>query len=671
MKRLLLLLLLVPFLASAAPFAEWLQVPVPGGGTIRIWGEGDEYDAYFETEDGHPLRMNFGVGRYEYVSRDETTKAYEGTGVFLGDEAGNEALIASLPLRVRDESEAHDAAVRARIDEFEAVLHTRERWNEIKAQTERANEIAELAAKGEWDGPQPTAPTTGTIVGLTILVDFPVTNGTGQTTGWAWEQQSPRITRDVADGWFNREEPFGTGNYSVRKFYELSSQGRFDYTNVVIGPFRLPYPRSYYDVKTETFGYGARRLVNDAIQTVMSDAEWQTRYLPLFRLMTPVSGTSGEMRAINVVYAGARPSGWSVGLWPHHWTLDTSSSARKTWKNAAGANCWFRHYVIADAQNTPDTVSTTLHHENGHMVCGFPDLYHNSSASSKGVGQLSLMCYHGRSDVDPYLRAGAGWYTPKTLPSRGWVTITGDRSDVYKFVRSDDPREYFLIENRRRRETNANLQGDGIVIWRCNTAVDGNMKTARLSQYNSGHPSNNRYDNELSVEQADGCYHYELGNSTTQANDFWFEGNAASLYTGVFDNDSAACSRWRDGTASGLKLSRFSASGDTMTFYVGDPPVYDAPAFSTPADGGHVPLSFGKDGSNNPTFEVTIKNAAKDAWYTVYASDTVDGAYKAVTSIQATADGLLTLSIPAPSSKPTRFVRIGVSEAQVSTNTGL
>ena len=91
---------------------------------------------------------------------------------------------------------------------------------------------------------------------------------------------------------------------------------------------------------------------------------------------------------------------------------------------------------------------------------------------------------------------------------------------------------------------------------------------------------------------------------------------------------------------------------------------------ATPED-GHAPLSFGKDASNNPTFEVTIKNAAKDAWYTVYASDTVDGPYRAVTSAKATANGLKTLSIPAPSSKPTRFVRIGVSDSQVPANTEL
>ncbi len=52
MKRLLALFLLLPLLACAAPFAEWIVVPVPGGGSVRVWGEGDEYDAYFETEDG-------------------------------------------------------------------------------------------------------------------------------------------------------------------------------------------------------------------------------------------------------------------------------------------------------------------------------------------------------------------------------------------------------------------------------------------------------------------------------------------------------------------------------------------------------------------------------------------------------------------------------------------
>ena len=90
---------------------------------------------------------------------------------------------------------------------------------------------------------------------------------------------------------------------------------------------------------------------------------------------------------------------------------------------------------------------------------------------------------------------------------------------------------------------------------------------------------------------------------------------------------------------------------------------FAAPVLST--------LGFGADDPDNPTFDITVRNAAKDAWYTVYAAEGVDGPYKAVLSVQAPKDGPMTLSIPAPSSQPTRFVRIGASDDQVPANTEL
>ena len=123
------------------------------------------------------------------------------------------------------------------------------------------------------------------------------------------------------------------------------------------------------------------------------------------------------------------------------------------------------------------------------------------------------------------------------------------------------------------------------------------------------------------------------------------------------------------GYVTGVGYAGGGSVGDFKASYTGGG--YVAPVLSTLADGGHAPLGFGRDSSNNPTFEVTIKNAAKDAWYTVYAADAVDGAYKAVTSVKASADGLMTLSIPAPSSKPARFVRIGVDESAVPAGTSL
>ena len=95
-----------------------------------------------------------------------------------------------------------------------------------------------------------------------------------------------------------------------------------------------------------------------------------------------------------------------------------------------------------------------------------------------------------------------------------------------------------------------------------------------------------------------------------------------------------------------------------------------APVFATPAADGVPALAFGGTAAA-PVLAVSIANAAKGAWYTVYASDAVDGTYAAVTSEQATADGLKTLSIPAPASKPARFVRVGVSDAEISSGTEL
>ncbi len=97
------------------------------------------------------------------------------------------------------------------------------------------------------------------------------------------------------------------------------------------------------------------------------------------------------------------------------------------------------------------------------------------------------------------------------------------------------------------------------------------------------------------------------------------------------------------------------------------------PVLATRADDGVEPLGFGVDPSDDsPTFEVTIRNASGGVWYTVYAADAVGGPYKAAAdSVHATANGLLTLSVPAPSSKPTCFVRIGASDSPVTDGTAL
>jgi M6 family metalloprotease-like protein len=579
MKRLLVLFLLLPFLASAAPFAEWLDVPVPGGGSVRIWGEGDEYDAYFETEDGHALRVNDEAGRYEYVDLDDETGAYVGTGIFLGDEEGKEARLSALPLHVRDTSEEHRRAVETRIGEIQSVLRDAERWEEAKKKGAERLELLEAIerAKDDPDSPQYTHATSGRYVGITVLVDFPLLDESGNVTNSLARTVSTKYNVDAVDAMMNGSNYTTDGSIaSMHDYWETVSDGAVDYNNVVVDWVMAPHPREYYNDTTQSSGTCGRKLIGDILEVMAADPDFDTKYLPKLQQAT-LNGRAAH--ALNVIYAGPDSGTWSKGLWPHRWTLTSTQYSKLYWTMPNGTKAYFYDYEITKAANS--LYNDTLLHENGHMICGFPDLYAADTANGYGVAGWCLMCYHSKGPaVCAPLRVGAGWTTPQTLPEQGWVTVTSSRQDVWKFANPNNSREFFMIENRQKKGLDKNLKGAGVLIWRADESYSNNQNPVSTIRANfTGHPATNRWAQYLSLEQADGKYDAERKKSSSygDATDPWYDGNTAPLYTGVFDYDSAACSRWKDGSDSGLRLSHFSASGDTMTFFVGDPSTWPVP----------------------------------------------------------------------------------------------
>src|SRR3712207_3570689 len=82
--------------------------------------------------------------------------------------------------------------------------------------------------------------------------------------------------------------------------------------------------------------------------------------------------TSDDQRfvyAINVFYARPRENNWSKGLWLHSSSLDNPLQL------AQGKLAY--DYQFTDmATGKKDELSLgTFCHENGHMICDFPDLY--------------------------------------------------------------------------------------------------------------------------------------------------------------------------------------------------------------------------------------------------------------------------------------------------------
>ena len=479
--------------AWAAPFAEWLDVTSPGGRAVRIWGEGDEFSARFEAEDGHAVVFDASLRSYAYARKDETTGALVSTGVAVGDETDADmALIAGTALHLRDTSRsAADERLR-RIAEDELEFGTQSRWRELKSSA-RAKKGS--AAGAPPDRPArlsalPSSQTVGTVVGFTILIDFPVTNAQGVATNTLSQTAHPSVTAAHIDQLVNGENFTRYSNASsVRKYFEDVSCGNLSYTNIVVGWFMASRPREYYDDPSVTYAKRARELVAEVLKQIADDPEYETKYLPLLRRIT---WSGSYFKALNVWIAGPKSPTWSQGLWPHKANL-YDYHYQNLPVDVGGAAKYFRTYQMSPVTTSPGI--GTFCHENGHMICGFPDLYDFNDVVG-GVGNFCLMCNTNSKNpvpYDPYLRIAAGWVEPKDLPAEpSTISIANSLDDVWRYVNPSDSSQYYLIENRQKSGRNASLPGSGILIWRCDETGD-NTHPVRQSGFSGA--ATNRFSN--------------------------------------------------------------------------------------------------------------------------------------------------------------------------------
>ena len=640
---------------SAAPFANWLDATSPNGAAVRIWGEGDEFSAWFEAEDGHAVVYDAARRGYVYATKDESTGALAATAVVVGEEtASDRAALASVPLHLRDTSEAAARDRERRIADLEKQTGRSKLWESVKADTAAMRAWRERkAANPKLAFAPPSHKTLGTVVGLTLLIDFPVTNAAGEVTGTLRGTCSPGVTYDNMNALFNGEDFSEWGNKSsVRKYYEDVSCGRFSYTNIVLrGPadgwFLLPKPREYYDDSSRADnGPWIREFQSELFRQIRESDRYETEYLPLLRT---VSVRNREFRAFNYMYAGHSPSTWSRGLWPHSGGL--SGEVKDLLPiEIDGVTCKFGAYQMTYVGSSP--AIGVLCHENGHMVCGFPDFYDYDYGNLGGAGGFSLMGSAGTYNpvhVDPYLRAAAGWLDPMELPANPCTVTVSNRLDcVWKYTNLSDPTQYYLIENRQEKGRDYFIPASGVLIWRCDEK--GSDVTHRKAADGFAEIAPHRYWAELIPEQADGLYQIEQRRNGGDRNDTWRSDNDSSGYTGLFNADSVPCARWRDAGRAGIRLSNFSANGDVMTFDVGDAsnpgaPVLDASVNSTD---GSATIAVAAKSLGSPAkavvayADVTSTNAAGKVFasYTVLVGRLTNDAMTVEKTISGLALGL-------------------------------
>jgi M6 family metalloprotease-like protein len=369
---------------------------------------------------------------------------------------------------------------------------------------------------------------TGPVKGLTILVNF--------------QDITSTVTASDVSELLNGNNYTRNGNIcSAREYFQRVSSGKLDYTNVVAGPFQLSRERQFYVNNL---------LVEEALQLAVASG---------LDLKQFDSRNENIVDALNVMYAGQTQ--YNGDLWPHNHHIELQFGAMRT-----------DLYLLTSLGRTPADLSIgTFCHENGHLLCRFPDMYDygerdGDNTVSAGIGMYCLMgagnhLDFGRSPspVCAYLRDLANWCDIEVDLSTGGPQQAkhGDYNTVMKH-RSSKPNEYFLVENRSKMGMDRALPASGLAVYHCDILGSNELQQGTASKHY-----------QCALLQADGNRHLELNVN---------QGDGADLFgpiAGVaLSAETSPHSREWDGRDSGLAVSAISAPGEAISFTAGQ----EAPA---------------------------------------------------------------------------------------------
>ncbi|KNH17859.1 metalloprotease [Arthrobacter sp. ZBG10] len=501
-----------PFVGEVFTFGN------PDGSEVTLRGWGNQFEAVFETLDGYTV-VQAADGYFEYATPEGGGESLVAGGSRVGT-VDPETLAIPKHLRVTR------VASRIRAGQARSAMGPVPRWMQ-RRQEEQARRNAQqppgLQQEAGPDGPgaaPPSGSTTGDYLGLVLLIDF--------------SDFPQSISRQEVDDFCNKAGYSGFGNNgSAFDYFRDVSDGKLRYRNHVAAYYRAAHARTYYTDPAVAYGTRAQELIREALDSLVASGFD-------FSHLTVDSGNF--IQALSVFYAGSRSNAWSQGLWPHSWALASTYSV--------GGGRRFSDYQITDLGS--QLTLRTFCHENGHMVCDFPDLYDYDAVNvGNGIGHYSLMCFGGQdknpTQVEAYLKHAAGWSSNVTTLAAGTTTtVEAGRNDF--LIHARNAAEYFIIENRQQSGRDAALPDAGLAIWHVD--VNGNNSNEQMT-------AAKHY--ECSLEQADNRFDLERRVNGGDVEDLY--GGAAA----TFGPATTPASNWWDGTASGLDIEQVSAVGAAMT----------------------------------------------------------------------------------------------------------
>lgn len=439
-------------MASAVPACPTPAVITqPDGRQITVRLIGDEFYNYMMSADGYTLWQDPVSGVYTYAVLDGAGQLVS-TGISAADPSQR------LPQEVK---------ALASVQKNQAPLMT----DEQKQRRARLDSFAD-GSKQLYD--------YNKFRGLVILVEY---------TDLKFSMADPKtrftdmICKHDYDGFMTdaaipEKVPY-TG--SVRDYFFDNSMGKFDPRFDVVGPVRINYK------STEWNGSNNAQTI---VRAILQAAD------PLVDYSLYDTDKDGKIDMFYIIGAGGGSnfSGNNSGLlWPHAWTLQIPYLGDGV---VSGRYACSTELYGQPLNKVQDGIGTICH-EFSHVL-GLKDEYDTDYATngqSIDPGNWSLMAggsylNMARTPVGYSLlqRTQAGFSSPTLITNPGEYTLTNiDVSNAGYRINTEEPKEYFLLENRRKGGTKWNSYGPGfgMLIFRVDSTDVSMWTNNKINAYAS------------------------------------------------------------------------------------------------------------------------------------------------------------------------------------------
>jgi M6 family metalloprotease-like protein len=502
-------ILLVTSLTFAAPLNFVPQrLTQPDGSVLNCFASGDEYYNWLHDANGYT------------IVRDGTTGYY----VYAVLVKGN--LIPT-------------SAVAGKADPVGLGIHP---WLSVAPAVMEGKRNQLLAST---PGPVINAPTLGSFTNLAVFIRF------ADEAEWTSQFATYNLmfNDDVAgkSSLYNyyREVSYGAVSI-ITKLYPDPGTAPIPGTTVI--SFQDVHPRAYYRpynaATADSIGYQGGD--NGSERTSREHALLKAAIDSIGKLIPSNLNFDADNDGYvdNVVFiVSGSPTGWSSLLWPHAWSL-YSVTATVNGKRVYRYNLQLQSSINVGV----------LCHEMYHTL-GAPDLYHYSKPLTP-VGGWDIMATSTSTPMHmgAYMKFKYGHWIPTlpTISSPGRYTlspVTSSTNNIYKISSPYSTTEYFVLEYRKKAGVfEPSLPGEGLVVYRINSAVGGNA---------SGPP--------------DELYIYRPG-GTLSADGSLGSAAFSSEASRVVINDQTDPGPFLSGGGpGGLSISAVGTRGDTIGFTLGPP----------------------------------------------------------------------------------------------------